>query len=391
MWNIIKSCLNGLTKGIIPWLLFGLLVPILFFIFHPWEPIFVFGVSLLIVVLYLSTKWSKGMSEAKKATQEAEQKGAHFTDVHPTDEEKESPKKRFENKFYPMMWTWILSACMLSCSYQMIHTSASKPKGRTVAVLRDSTQTTWSTENIVMAHLEDSTQYVTNSDSILSQETVSEMNTQLGSLDRTDRVKPAVIICRALTNNDTYRTAVDLINQYEIGHKETGYGICIVVAYDQKQYTIGTSRDLESELTDIECTKLARTYLEPFMKSEQPDSAMLYLTNGMCEYIHKKLSEGHADIQPLATPSKKGWLSKQSSLNMLIILILCMLWGYLDERNKWTKPSKPKANVMTNPSEEDDSTPEKKTEKEPKETPAPNKGGSYGGGKSGGGGTTGKW
>ena len=45
---------------------------------------------------------------------------------------------------------------------------------------------------------------------------------------------------------DTYRTAVDLINKYHIGHRETGRGLCVVVAYDQRHYTIAPSSAMES-------------------------------------------------------------------------------------------------------------------------------------------------
>ena len=209
MGKFLKSCLNGIFMGVKPWIFFGLFIPILFFIFHPFDPVVVFGVSMLVAVLFLVNKWKKEMPAAKKATEEAEKAGVKFVDIDPEDETKESPIKRFQNKFYPLLGSSILSACMLSCSYQMIHSSATQRErkaallglheatpsgeGRKVALADSSAVKEWNINNIEMVHLADSNQYVTNSDSILSQETVDQMNAILNELDSIGKVKPAVV------------------------------------------------------------------------------------------------------------------------------------------------------------------------------------------------------
>ncbi len=75
---------------------------------------------------------------------------------------------------------------------------------------------------------------------------------------------------------------------------------------------------------------------------------------------------------------------------MLTILILCMIFGIYDDKNKWTKPAKPIANALKQPEEPQNEEPEKKeTPRRPE--PQKPKGGHYGGGSSGGGGATGGW
>ena len=405
MGKFLKSCLNGIFMGVKPWIFFGLFIPILFFIFHPFDPVVVFGVSMLVAVLFLVNKWKKEMPAAKKATEEAEKAGVKFVDIDPEDETKESPIKRFQNKFYPLLGSSILSACMLSCSYQMIHSSATQRErkaallglheaiptgeGRKVALADSSAVKEWNINNIEMVHLSDSNQYVTNSDSILSQETVDQMNAILNELDSIGKVKPAVVICRKLSNGDTYRTAVDLVNKYGIGSRETGKGVCIVVAYDQHAYTIAPSRDMEGELPDALCSQLGRNYLQPYLKNEQPDSAMLSLTQALCQYV-LDLQKNAGDESALSALKDRGIFSGQSGMNMLIILLLCMLLGYYDDLYKWTKPSKKIAPAANLQEEEEPDQHEKHTVKS--ETPKPqNKGGHYGGGSSGGGGATGSW
>ena len=59
MGKFFKSCFDGLVRSIVPWLLFGLLIPILFFAFHPLEPFVVFAGSMVAVALYFINKWGR--------------------------------------------------------------------------------------------------------------------------------------------------------------------------------------------------------------------------------------------------------------------------------------------------------------------------------------------
>ena len=85
MGKFIKSCVNGLAMSVKPWLLFGLLLPILFFIVHPFDPMLVLGISVIGVLLYFSAKWKKEAPAAQQATDEAMRAGVKFEDPHPTD------------------------------------------------------------------------------------------------------------------------------------------------------------------------------------------------------------------------------------------------------------------------------------------------------------------
>ena len=404
MGNFIKSCLNGLAMGVKPWLLFGILLPIVFFIFHPVDPMLVLAVSVIGVLIYFSTKWKKEAPAAQQATEEAIRAGVKFEDIHPTDEDKESPMKRYKNKYYTALWTSLLSACMMSCSYQMIYNTTSKRSsfvttlpaqpaadaaatGRTVAAADTNAVTIWDVSNIKMVHLEDASQYVTNSDSILSESTVATLNAQMKELDSIIGVKPALVVCHRVGEGGTYRTAVDLINKYGIGNKDTGRGICVVVAYDQHQYTIAPSRELEADLTDMECGQLGRNCLQPYLKSELPDSALLCLTQALCETLKSKQADDGMNISSLKS---KGLFSGENGMMMLTILILCMIFGIYDDKNKWTKPAKPIAKALTQPEETREEEPEKKETPRPAAPQKP-KGGHYGNGSSGGAGATGEW
>lgn len=386
MRKFFRSLFSGLMRAVVPWLLFGLIIPMVLSFILSIDPIMLFGVCLVAVVLFFANKWGKEMPLAKKATEEAERAGEKFVDVHPTDESQESPLKRFKNKFYPMLFTSLLSVCMLGCSYQAWHKNKTS-KGRTVAVAPQGESREWNANTIEMVHLRDSNLYVTNSDSILSQETVDSLNTMLKAIDKDLGVKPIVVICHTLSDGDSRRTAVDLINKYGIGSKDEAKGICIVVAYDQHDCFIAPTTNMEGDLTDMECNQLGSNFIVPYMKSQQPDSAMLHLADGLHRFLVSKRA-GQAEM-PTLTVSKKRWLSSQFGFNVLSILILCLLFGYLEEENIWTKPKKV-TKAVDLPDEEDHK--EEKPKRAASTPPRPeNKGGSFGGGKSGGGGATIRW
>ena len=144
----------------------------------------------------------------------------------------------------------------------------------------------WNADNITLPHLEDHSQYVSNPDSILSQEVVDSINETLGRLDDRLGIESAVIMVGHVDNEDTYRMALDVGNRYGVGRNDRG--LVIVVAYLDHAYTIAPGRSLEADLTDVECHHLAQDYLIPSMKAEKPDSGMLYLARGVYALMSEK-------------------------------------------------------------------------------------------------------
>ena len=144
----------------------------------------------------------------------------------------------------------------------------------------------WSAETISLPHMQDHSLYVSNPDSILSENTVASINQTLGMLDDTLGIESAMIIVGHIDGDDPYRMAIDVGNKYGVGRNDRG--LVIVVGYLDHSYHIATGRSLDADLTDAECGRLANTYLIPSMKAEQPDSGLLYLARGIYAYMQKK-------------------------------------------------------------------------------------------------------
>ena len=173
-----------------------------------------------------------------------------------------------------------------SCSYVMSSDSIALNEHSTV----------WNADNIPLPHLTDGRLYVSNPDTVIRQETVDSLNSILFDLDKKVGIESAVIIVNYIENQDAFRMAQDVGNKYGVGKKETNRGLVIVVSYQDHKYFIAPGRGLESDLTDAECGRLARTYLTPYMREENPDGAMLSLVKATYALtVEKRILEGPSE------------------------------------------------------------------------------------------------
>jgi len=144
----------------------------------------------------------------------------------------------------------------------------------------------WSAADIPIPFLKDSTQYVSNPDGVLSQNTVDNMNVTLKLLDNKLNIQSVVVVVNHIKDDDPFRMAQDLGNKYGVGRDNRG--LVIVVGYQDHSINISPGRALEGDLTDLECNQLEQQYVVPAMRAEMPDSAMLYLTEGLYALMAQK-------------------------------------------------------------------------------------------------------
>ena len=146
--------------------------------------------------------------------------------------------------------------------------------------------TYWNADNIPIPYLQDSTQYVSNPDNVLTQGAVDRMNVKLQQLNLELGVQSVVIVVNHIENDDPFRMAQDVGNKYGVGHGDCG--LVVVVGYQDHSITIAPGRALEGDLTDAECHRLEQQYVVPAMRAEMPDSGMIYLTEAVYSTLQKK-------------------------------------------------------------------------------------------------------
>lgn len=253
--------------------------------------------------------------------------------------------------------------------------------------------TAWSADNIKMVHLQDRTKYVCDPDGILSAEAISQADRFLDSLRRGCKVQVAFVVARRVENGDTYRMAQDLGNKYGVGDKDTRRGLVVVIAVDDKRYTIAPGQGLEGELTDVDCNHIAQAFIIPNMKSGNTDLAVVQTSQGLLT----KIKTGKLTLQE-DTEGEDMTAEDWFLIAVMLIVIFGIPFAYLLEwillslhiiKKPWFKKSK-NNNRRNN---KDDNFP-------PfiffgggggSHSGGGSIGGSFGGGSFGGGGSSGGW
>ena len=186
------------------------------------------------------------------------------------------------------IWQWAICigfiAILGACSFSFgVTTKPETPMSPMQALMETRS---WNADNIPMPHMENGDLYVSNPDSILSQEVEDSINIVLRRLDEQFDIESAMVIVGHIDNDDPVAMVRGIYNNYGVGRNDRG--LVIVVGYLDHSYFIAPGRSLEGDLTDLECNHLAQDYLIPSMKAEMPDSGMLYLARGTYALMSEK-------------------------------------------------------------------------------------------------------
>jgi len=186
-------------------------------------------------------------------------------------------------------WAWILAigliASMVCCTGTLAVTEDDSQQ--TASHLTSATEVTyWNADNIPIPYLQDSTQYVSNPDKVLSSNAADTINFYMHRVEQEFDIQSVVIVVNHIENDDPFRFAQDVGNRYRVGHNNRG--LLIVVGYEDHSINISPGRALEADLTDAECHRLEQRYVVPGMKAEQPDSAMMYLSKALYSTLKGK-------------------------------------------------------------------------------------------------------
>ncbi len=179
-------------------------------------------------------------------------------------------------------------------------------------------QRLWSADNIPMPHMHDHSLYVSNPDSILSQTVVDSINSTLGQLDDVLDIESVMVIVGHIENDDPVGMVRGIYDKYKVGRNDRG--LVVVVGYLDHSYFIAPGRSLEGDLTDAECSQLARNYLIPSMKAEQPDSGMLYLARGIYALMADKDMPQMSSLTSGISDEGKDAMGSFAAIAMLFFL-----------------------------------------------------------------------
>ena len=212
---------------------------------------------------------------------------------------------------------------MVCCSAAMPWSEEPSFAATSQAVSDPQETTLWNAENIPIPFLQDSTQYVSNPDHVLTQQTVDHMNITLKRLDNELGVQSIVIVVNHIENDDPFRFAQDVGNKYGVGYGNKG--LMVVVGYQDHSINISPGRALEADLTDAECHRLEQQYVVPAMRAEMPDSAMFYLTEALYSTLQKKQLPQMSNLLADADDDVDEGLATMG-ITLLVIIAWCVFF-----------------------------------------------------------------
>ena len=221
---------------------------------------------------------------------------------------------------------------MVCCSAAMPWSEEPSFAETSQAVSAPQETTLWNAENIPIPFLQDSTQYVSNPDHVLTQQTVDHMNITLKRLDNELGVQSVVIVVNHIENDDPFRFAQDVGNKYGVGYGNKG--LMVVVGYQDHSINISPGRALEADLTDAECHRLEQQYVVPAMRAEMPDSAMFYLTEALYSTLQKKQLPQMSNLLADADDDVDEGLVTMG-ITLLVIIAWCVFFLRKNRQYHW--------------------------------------------------------
>ena len=239
--------------------------------------------------------------------------------------EKKKPSFLFEKKYLGVLFWALLLCTVVSCEYSMVTESEEEATNVTI----------WNADNIPMPHITDGRLYVSNPDTVLSQQTVDSLNTILKKMDDEVGIESAVIVVNHIENQDAFRMAQDVGNKYGVGKKETDKGLVIVVAYQDRKYFIAPGRGLEKHLTDADCSRLARNYLTPFLKVENPDEALKSLVKATYALAVEKRRLEEPSAEDLVPKYESEATADPFTISLAIIFLILFIYSFLNKKYGW--------------------------------------------------------
>ena len=134
--------------------------------------------------------------------------------------------------------------------------------------------------------------YVMDEAHILSQDTVSQLNSTLASFTASTSNEIAVVTVPSLEDLTIEEYAVKLFESWGVGDKEKDNGVLLLVAPNEREVRIEVGYGLEGAIPDITASDIIDNLITPSFKSEDYDTGV---KNGVQALMDASAGEYHAD------------------------------------------------------------------------------------------------
>ena len=202
----------------------------------------------------------------------------------------------------------------------------------------------WTHETVPSPKVYGQDYYVSNPDTVLSFETVDELNELCTRLNANTGVELAVVAIDEFDENryTAYDFALDLFNYWGIGSADRNTGVLIFLARGNRDIQIITGKGIEGILTDGKCGELLDDNLSYFANDDF-DNGMLALCKDMEEYLMQDNNRSELML---------GWVPEDTILTDTLLtwiffgFIIMVLMAWLGYKRLQGQPGQPEENIL---------------------------------------------
>ncbi len=146
----------------------------------------------------------------------------------------------------------------------------------------------WTIDDVPMAHLEHRSEYVSDPDGYLTTSEKALADSFLYMMEHGQNCESAFIVVGHVPDKNAHRFAIDLGKKYGIGTAETHRGVTVVIAVEDKKFSIATTQGIQEELTDQRCGRISDQFIIPNMKAGDTGGAVIETSQA----LYYQLAEG---------------------------------------------------------------------------------------------------
>ena len=117
--------------------------------------------------------------------------------------------------------------------------------------------------------------YVSNPDSIITAQTLDEINASLAYLESQTGSQVAVVLLNSIGDADLFDFAQELFNTWGIGQAKQDNGLLILLVMDKRTVRLHVGYGLEGDLPDIICKHIEMQKMVPYFKSNDYNMGVL--------------------------------------------------------------------------------------------------------------------
>jgi uncharacterized protein len=117
--------------------------------------------------------------------------------------------------------------------------------------------------------------YVSNPDNVLTQETVTRIDTLLTSLETGTSVQVAVVAVKSIGDEDIFTFSQELFDRWGIGRKGNDNGLLMLLVTDSHTIRFHTGNGVEGVLPDVVCKQIQREFMLPRFKEGDYNAGMM--------------------------------------------------------------------------------------------------------------------